>query len=65
MKKRYSVKVNGKLFENVIDDMNSTSSWAIGGMIFRTKKIAKDFAKDLRKYLDEDEIIEVIEIYYE
>lgn len=42
--------VDNKLWTNVIDDMNSTEIWAIGGIIFLSRNKANAFIKDLRRF---------------
>jgi len=64
-KKVYTVFIDGKLWINCIDDMNSTASWAMGGIIFTSKKAVRDFIKDLKRYNDwRDSKFEVKEIKF-
>jgi hypothetical protein len=51
-KKYYTVKVDGSLWTNVIDDMNTTESWSTGGIIFLEKTHVKDFVKNLKEFDD-------------
>jgi len=65
MEKFYTVFVNGRLWVNVIDDMNTTEIWAIGGMIFSSLKKVKAFIKHLKKYDEwENSKIEIKEITF-
>lgn len=60
-KKYYTIKVDGSLWTDVIDDMNTTESWATGGIIFLKKSHAKDFIYNLKKYYPYKDI-EIIEL---
>lgn len=46
--KYYTIYLGNKLWTNVIDDMNTTASWAIGGMIWTSKKKAEDCMRKLK-----------------
>ena len=49
-KKYYTVKINGLLWTNVIDDINSEEIWGTGGIIFLSKKSVKEFVKNIKTY---------------
>jgi hypothetical protein len=61
-KKYYTVKLNGKLFTDVVDDMNTTESWAIGGIIFLKKKYAKEYIENMKRYEEGHGDWEIIEL---
>jgi len=46
----YTIFLGKKLWTNVIDDMNTTQSWGIGGMVWCSKKKALACMKNLKKY---------------
>lgn len=50
MKKYYTIYLGNKIWENVVDDMNSTEIWAEGGMVWKTKKKALACVSNLKKY---------------
>jgi len=50
MKKYYTIFLGDKLWENVIDDMNTTEDWSIGGMLWTDKKKAVACMKNLKQY---------------
>ena len=52
MKESYpcTVFVDGKLWVDTIDDMNSTALWAEGGIIFLSERKARAFCRNLRLY---------------
>jgi len=39
-KKYYTILLGNKIWQNIIDDLNSTKIWAIGGMIWTDEKKA-------------------------
>lgn len=49
-KKYYTIFLGDKLWENVIDDMNTTEEWSKGGMLWEKKKLALACIKNLKKY---------------
>lgn len=48
--KYYTIFLGKKLWENCIDDMNTTEIWAMGGMVWRSKKKAIACIQNLKKY---------------
>jgi hypothetical protein len=46
----YTLYVDGELYTDIIDDMNSTRSWAVGGIIFLSLAKAEAFKKHLITY---------------
>lgn len=46
--KGYTILLGGNLWENVIDDMNSTAIWAMGGMLWPTRDKAVACMKHLK-----------------
>lgn len=47
-KKYFSIFLGDSLWENVIDDMNTTESWAVGGMLWTSKSKALSCMKNLK-----------------
>ncbi len=61
----YTVFLDGELYTNVIDDINSHSSWAWGGMIFLHIDAVNDFVSHLRGYnCYKDSKIEIKRVMY-
>lgn len=54
MKKLYTIYLGDKLWENVIDDMNTTEIWTIGGLLWKSKKKALACIQELKQYDFED-----------
>lgn len=50
MKKYYTILLGNDIYENVIDDMNTTEIWAEGGMLWKSKKKAIACLKKLKGY---------------
>ena len=50
MKKYYTILLGKNIWENVIDDINTTEIWAFGGMVWTSKKKAIACLKYLQKY---------------
>lgn len=50
MKKYYTIFLGVNMWENIIDDMNTTEVWAKGGMLWKNKKKALACMKNLQKY---------------
>ena len=53
--KYYTLFLGNKLWENVIDDMNTEEIWAEGGLLWTSKKKAQACIKNLKKYDFENE----------
>lgn len=52
MRKMYTVFCDGKIWENIVDDMHTTAIWAMGGMIWDSKKKCHAFITNCRRYND-------------
>lgn len=50
MKNLYTIFLGDQLWENVIDDMNTTEDWSIGGMVWTDRKKAIACIRNLKKY---------------
>lgn len=50
MKRYYTILLGKTLWENVIDDMDTTEIWAEGGMVWTSQKKALACVKNLKKY---------------
>jgi hypothetical protein len=48
--KLYTILLGSDIWQNVIDDMNTTETWAIGGMIWKSRAKAIACMKNLKKY---------------
>ena len=48
MKKYYTILLGKDIWENCIDDMNSTSIWAMGGMLWKSQKKALACMKNIK-----------------
>ena len=48
--KYYTIFLGNKLWTNCIDDMNTTESWAMGGMLWTNKRKALACIKHLKEY---------------
>ncbi len=48
----FTVFIDGELWTDVIDDINSDASWADGGIIFLNIDSVYDFIANLRRYDD-------------
>ena len=46
----YTVFYKGKLWTNVIDDMNSEKDFSMGGLLWFKKDMAKQFIKNIITY---------------
>ena len=44
----YTIYLGDKLWENCIDDMNTTEIWAVGGMLWESKEKALACIKNLK-----------------
>ncbi len=60
----YTIFIDNELYTNVIDDMNSTRSWAEGGLLWADRKKAEACAKNLKGYFKNSNI-EVKELQHE
>ena len=54
MKRYYTIFIGDKIWQNCIDDMNTTEIWSTGGMIWNSKKKAVACMKNLKRYDFED-----------
>ena len=50
MIKFYTIFLGEKIWKDIIDDMNSASSWGMGGKIWTSRKRANDCIKNLKRY---------------
>lgn len=50
MTKYYTIYLGNKIWENVIDDMNTAEIWSRGGMVWTSKKKALACIKNLKRY---------------
>lgn len=50
MKNYYTILLGKDIWENVIDDMNTTEIWSTGGMLWASKKKALACMKNLKRY---------------
>lgn len=50
MKKYYTLFFGNELWEDVVDDMNSSEGFGYGGKIWTNKQDAKDCMKNLKQY---------------
>lgn len=50
MEKYYTICLGKDIWENLIDDINTTEIWAKGGMIWKSKKKAVACMNNLKKY---------------
>ena len=50
MKKYYTIYLGKEIWENEIDDMNSSEIWARGGIIWKKKQKAFAYMKNLKRY---------------
>lgn len=66
-KKYYTILLGENLWQNVIDDMNTTEIWARGGMIWGSKAKAIACMNNLKGYDFEttDNKFSVKEIYFQ
>lgn len=50
MEKRtlYTIFLGNELFLTCVDDMNTTATWATGGMLWKIRKQAKDCLENLK-----------------
>ena len=46
--KYYTLFLGNKMFDTVIDDMNTTEIWAVGGMLWNSRKKADKCMKRLQ-----------------
>jgi len=49
-KKYYTIFLGNDIWQDVIDDMNTTEIWAIGGMIWESKRKAVACMENLKLY---------------
>ena len=65
MNKNFTVFINNELWTNVIDDINSYATWAMGGIIFTNLESVNDFICHLRAYDEyKNSNIEIKELTY-
>jgi len=50
MKKLYTIYLGKNIWQDEIDDMNTTKIWARGGMLWYSKAKANACIKNLKKY---------------
>ena len=48
--KYYTIFLGKKLWQNIIDDMNTAEDWSYGGMLWKSKRKAEKCIDNLQKY---------------